>query len=65
MCQPESDCSRGDGFYLFELGTINNVTECSPNGYGDYTNLSTELVNNTVNELTVVTHYGDQFFKVG
>lgn len=64
MCQPETDCSNGDGFYLFQLGTIDNATGCSPNGYGDYTNLSTELANNSTNDLTVTTHYGSQYIKV-
>ncbi len=64
MCQPISDCADGHGFYLFQLDSISNVTDCSPNGYGDYTDLSTELANNSVNELTVTTHYGDQFIKV-
>lgn len=64
LCQPEADCSAGDGFYLFQLGTIDNETGCSPNGYGDYTDLSSELANNSTTELTVTTHYGDQYVNV-
>ncbi len=64
MCQPESSCSSGDGFYLFQLGTIDNTSGCSENGYSDYTDQSTELANNSTNDLTVTTHYGDQFIKV-
>lgn len=64
MCQPHANCSDGDGFYLFELEAINNVTGCSPNGYADYTDLSAELANNTVNDLTVTTHYGSQYINV-
>ncbi len=64
MCQPSANCSEGDGFYLFQLGTIDNGSACSPDGYGDYTDLSTELGNNTSNDLTVTTHYGDQNVKV-
>ena len=64
MCQPKSNCSRGDGFFLFKLGTIDNITECSPNGYGDYTNLSTELANNSITELNIITHYGNQYVKI-
>lgn len=64
MCQPKADCSSGDGFYLFQLGTIDNTTDCSENGYADYTDISTELANNSTNELTVTTHYGDQYIKV-
>lgn len=64
LCQPEADCSAGDGFYLFQLGTIDNESECSPDGYGDFTYMSTELANNSTQELIVTTHYGDQYVKV-
>ena len=64
MCQPEANCTEGDGFYLFQLGTIDNETDCSPNGYGDYTDLITELANNSTTDLTVTTHYGDEYIMV-
>ncbi len=64
MCQPESDCSAGDGIYLFELRTIINPSECSPNGYGDYTYLMTELEINSTNDLTIETHYANQYVRV-
>ena len=64
LCQPESDCESGDGFYLVKIGTIDNETDCSPNGYGDYTDQKTELANNSTNDLIVTTHYGDQYVKV-
>ena len=41
FCTPSMDCSVGDGFQLFQLGDINNESECE--GYGDFTDLSTEL----------------------
>jgi len=64
MCQPESNCSSGDGFYYFHLESIDNPSICSPNGYGDFTYLSTELANNGVYDLTVTTHWGSQYIKV-
>jgi len=64
ICQPNTDCTDGDGFYLFQLGTIDNATDCSAGGYGDYTDLSTELANNSTNSLTVTAHYGSQNIKV-
>jgi len=64
LCQPEADCSSGDGFYLFNLASINNVTGCSPDGYGDYTYLEAELETGSTNNLTVTTHYGDQYVSV-
>lgn len=64
LCQPQSICDDGHGFYQFQLGTIDNTTDCSPTGYSDYTDFSTELGNNSVNELTITTHYGSQYIKV-
>ncbi len=64
LCQPESICEDGHGIYLFQLGTIDNPTECSATGYSDFTELSTLLANNSENELTITTHYGSQFINV-
>jgi hypothetical protein len=64
ICQPEQDCSFGDGFEVFELGTINNNSGCDVGGYGDYTNLSTDLFEGTTHDLTVTTGYGDQHVRV-
>jgi hypothetical protein len=64
LCQPEINCTDGDGFYLFQVGSIDNETGCETDGYGDFTDLKTELANNSSNELTVTTHYGSQNVKV-
>jgi len=64
LCQPISSCEDGHGFYKFQLGTIDNQSECSETGYNDFTELSTELENNSVNDLTITTHYGDQYVVV-
>ena len=37
FCTPSMDCSVGDGFQLFQLGDIDNESECE--GYGDFTDL--------------------------
>ncbi len=60
ICIPISDCSWGDGFILFDLGTINNPSGCSPDGYGDYTNLSTDLEQGSTNNLTIQSGYENQ-----
>lgn len=60
FCQPISNCNFGDGFSLFQLGTINNSTGCSNNGYGDYTNLSTDLARGTSHDLTVQSDWSQQ-----
>ena len=61
-CTPSMNCEVSDGFQLFELGDIFNESQCE--GYGDFMNISTELFQNSTNELTVTTGYGDQYVKV-
>lgn len=61
-CQPNADCSYGDGLRLFQLGTINNVSGCE--GYGNFTNLLTDLVLGSTNTLTVGTNYANQHLNV-
>ncbi|MCB0479359.1 MAG: T9SS type A sorting domain-containing protein [Crocinitomicaceae bacterium] len=60
FCQPTGNCQWGDGFRLFQLGTINNSTNCSSNGYGDYTNLSTDLERGQSHNLTVQSAWSQQ-----
>ena len=62
FCTPSMNCSVGDGFQLFQLGEINNESQCE--GYGDFTDLSTELVQGENYNLTVTTGYGDQYIKL-
>lgn len=64
LCQPNISCDFGNGFRLFKLGEINNVTGCEPGGYGDFTFLSTNLDQGSSNELTVTTGRGNQFVRV-
>ena len=61
-CSPTADTSYGDGFELFQLGDISNTS--AGEGYGDFTDLSTELEQGTTHELTITTGYGDQFIRV-
>ncbi len=64
LCQPELICDQGVGIFAFQLGTINNTTGCDPNGYGNYTNLSTDLPTGAIYDLTITTGYGDVYVKV-
>jgi hypothetical protein len=65
QCDPESNCADGDGFNKFEIGTISNEdTNCSPNGYVDFTNLSTDLNADVPIDVTVASGFGDQLFSV-
>ncbi len=49
---------------MLQLGTINNESDCSTDGYSDYTNISTFLTNNSSNDLTITTHFGNMYIKV-
>ena len=50
--------------FMLQLGTINNESDCSTDGYSDYTNISTFLTNNSSNDLTITTHFGNMYIKV-
>ena len=62
ICMPSGDCSFGDGFQLFSIAEINNVSGCE--GYGNFTNLEANLEPDTTYDLTVTTGYGDQHVTV-
>ncbi len=64
MCQPQANCSEGDGFYYFKLRDLENTTDCSDGGYADYTDMVAELEQNENYVLTVTTHYGSQYIKL-
>ncbi len=64
LCQPELICDQGVGIFAFQLGTINNNTGCDPNGYGNYTNMSTDLAIGAIHDLIITTGYGDVHVKV-
>ena len=61
-CQPSINCNDGDGLRLFQLESINNTSSCE--GYGDFTDLSTDLIVGSTNNLTLTTSYGDQHVNV-
>ncbi len=62
LCQPNLDCSAGDGFRLFAVADINNPSACE--GYGDFTSQIANLAPGTTYDLTVTTEYGDQYITV-
>lgn len=64
-CEPvySTGCTSGDRITNVTLAgetiTLNNSTQCSPNGYGDYTNLANpDLVPGLTYTLSVTTDYG-------
>lgn len=64
QCAPEGNCTAGDGLIRFSIGSIDNTTTCSPNGYGDFTTLNTNLDFNTTVEVTARSSFDDQLLSV-
>ena len=61
-CTPTADCSYGDGFTSFTLGTISNLNSgCSPNGYGNFTAMSTDVKPGNSYSASFRTGYDDQY----
>jgi len=63
-CNPTADCSFGDGFVQFTMIDINNPSGCSPNGYGDFTAQSTNLMLNTPISVSFQSGYDDQTVSI-
>ncbi|MEZ4818102.1 MAG: GEVED domain-containing protein [Flavobacteriaceae bacterium] len=62
LCFPESNCTVGHGFRLFETGGINNPSGCE--GYGDFTGQIGNFDTASTNTLTVSSEYGNQYISV-
>lgn len=62
LCQPNMNCSFGDGFQLFAVNEINNPSGCE--GYGDFTAQVANFDQDSTYDLTVTTGYGDQYVTV-
>lgn len=52
-CLPTSDCTSGDVITNFSIGELDNSSECSPSGYGDYTFMSVNLLQGEAYEMEV------------
>ena len=64
-CIPYLDCSYGDGFESFALGDIENYNSgCSPDAYGDFTNMISYLEKGENYVLFAETIYGENYFCV-
>ncbi|MCF8368282.1 MAG: hypothetical protein K9G76_04510 [Bacteroidales bacterium] len=63
LCQPELLCTQGVGVWALELGSILNESGCDPGGYGNYTDMSTDLAQGSSNDMIITTGYGNVFVK--
>ncbi len=61
-CYPTANCSYADGFTGFALEQINNMTGngCSPNGYGNFTNMVANLQGGQTYSVQWKTGYSNQ-----
>ncbi|HQF01929.1 MAG TPA: C25 family cysteine peptidase [Bacteroidales bacterium] len=60
-CYPTANCSFGDGITGFGLASINNMNNgCSNNGYGNFTDMSTELEPGQTYQVSFKTGYSNQ-----
>ena len=60
-CIPTADCSYGDGFTDFTMADISNLDSgCSPDGYGDFTYMSTDLTAGNTYDVTMASGWADQ-----
>ncbi|MGB0788327.1 MAG: GEVED domain-containing protein, partial [Marinirhabdus sp.] len=62
-CEPALNCTLGDGIYLFEVTDLTNPSGCD-GGYSNFTNLTATFPEDSTNDLTITTNYGDQFVRV-
>ncbi len=60
-CYPSANCSYGDGLTGFALEDIQNMDNgCSPDGFGDFTDMSTQLEAGGTYTVSLKTGYDDQ-----
>jgi hypothetical protein len=60
-CYPSANCSWGDGFTGFSLEQISNMNNgCSPDGYGDFTDMIAELEPGQTYQVQWSTGYSNQ-----
>tara|TARA_B100000925_G_scaffold208576_1_gene158845 strand:+ start:23 stop:1099 length:1077 start_codon:yes stop_codon:yes gene_type:complete len=65
-CVPvPADCSFGDGFLSITLGDIEHQNSgCSPDGYGDFSDQSTDLEQGVTYPFTMTTGYDEQYVSM-
>jgi hypothetical protein len=63
-CEPASNCTIGDGFSSLVFADINNADSgCSNAGFGNFTELSTDLAQGETYDAVMTTGYGNQYVR--
>lgn len=60
VCTPVSNCNFGDRITRIVMGSIDNQTACSPDGYGDYTTMVTDMYQTGNNMVQVSGGFSNQ-----
>ncbi|MDY0076841.1 MAG: GEVED domain-containing protein [Bacteroidales bacterium] len=63
-CEPESNCGSGDAIRYVELRDLINESTCSETGYNDFTEMITDIEQDSENELILTVGYGNEYVKV-
>jgi hypothetical protein len=64
-CYPTANCDWGDGLTGFAIADISNMNSgCSPNGYGDFTSMSTQLDPGQTYTISLQTGYSNQMVSL-
>lgn len=64
-CIPYSGCTTGDGIEDFTLNTIVHLgSGCSPGGYGDFTNMMTDLITGSTYPVSASSNYDNQYLSL-
>jgi hypothetical protein len=64
-CIPTANCTQGDGIFDFAMADISNMDNgCSPDGYGDFTAMSTQVEPGETYEVTLGSDYSNQYVSI-
>ncbi|NNK80838.1 MAG: hypothetical protein HKO93_05010, partial [Flavobacteriales bacterium] len=63
ICQPESNCSQGDGIRHLVLEEIDNMTGCGDDGYSAFLDQVASLEQGTTYDMTITTEHGSQYVR--
>ena len=61
-CAPSMNCAVGDGLTLFQLLDIDNPSGCE--GYGDFSDMITNVEQGGTHDVTMTTGYGNQYVRI-
>ncbi len=64
MCQPTSNCSNNSGMIALTLNDLYNLSNCSPDGYSDFTEMVANVEQGATYDLIIETGVVNQYVTV-